>query len=194
MKRNSLFITSFLLLVLLVSACAPSYANPVKLNEPTYVPGKLSQVSLAGIPTPAPNSCLVRAVDLIGAWVTAGAKENDPFSFTSQDEKPCQGTFNADILPLFIQANLWYPGAPSCRTCHTADVNYSYARMDLSSYQGILAGSGRDSASAKGQDILGGGNWQQARLFDLLSSGQMPPETPEGTNPKGPLVHAGALK
>ncbi len=185
-------LSMFLLLVMLAAACGPSYANPAKLVQPTYMPGKISQASLADIQTPAPNSCLVRALDLIGAWDAAGAKETDPFPFTSVDGRQCHGTFEADVQPLFVQANRWYAGAPSCRICHTADVNYAYARMDLTSYEGIIAGSGRESANAKGQDILGSGKWDQSRLYSMLSTGQMPPTQPEGSNPKGPLVHAGA--
>jgi len=193
MKRTLNFLIP-LLLVILVSACYPSYTNPVTLNLPTYVPAKNQNVSLAAIQTPAPNSCLVRAVNLIGAWVKAGSPEKDPFNFDSVAGKPCQGTFEADILPLFIQANLWYAGAPSCRTCHNADIDHSYVRMDLSSYQGILAGQARESSNTKGQDILGGGNWEQSTLYSILSSGQMPPEQPPGLDPNGPLVFAGASK
>jgi hypothetical protein len=40
--------------------------------------------------------------------------------------------------------------------------------MDLSSYAGILAGSRRASADAKGNDILGSGNWGQSKLNEHL--------------------------
>jgi hypothetical protein len=131
----------------------------------------------------------VYAVDLIGAWVSAQVPEIEPFSFTDTNGNQCQGAFNADVLPLFTQANLWYSGALSCRTCHGPDVEVSYARMDLSSYEGILAGTGRDSADVKGEDILGGNNWEQSDLYDVLSNGEMPPEQPSGLNPKGPLIY-----
>jgi mono/diheme cytochrome c family protein len=143
----------------------------------------------AGIQEAAPEACPVYAIDLIGAWVAAKTPETEAFSFTDINGKTCQATFSADVLPLFSQANLWYTGALSCRTCHGPDVQISYARMDLSSYQGILAGMGRASASEKGDDILGGGNWEQALLYNALSKGQMPPEKPAGVNPKGPLIY-----
>ena len=40
--------------------------------------------------------------------------------------------------------------------------------MDLSSYAGILAGSRRANAEPKGNDILGGGNWDDALLHKML--------------------------
>jgi len=152
------------------------------------VPPAPYQVSFAGIQPPPPGTCSVHAVDLLGAWVGANVPEKEPFNFTDTNGKQCQGTFDVDVLPLFTQANLWYTGALSCRTCHGPDVEVSYARMDLSSYQGILAGMGRDSAEATGEDILGGNNWQQSDLYDVLSNGEMPPEQPAGLNPKGPLI------
>jgi hypothetical protein len=159
---------------------------------PKYTAAGLANLSLEGFHLPDATSCSIHAVDLIGAWVTAGSPETDPFSFTDINGKSCQGTFDADVLPLFITANLWYAGAPSCRTCHGPDVSISYARMDLSSYQGIMAGMARESTQAKGDDILGGGNWEKAELNNVLSSGQMPPNKPAGLDPKGPLIAAGS--
>jgi hypothetical protein len=194
MKQNSMLMITFLLLGVLSSACYGSFKNPAQLNMPAYMPARPPGFSFEGSVMPAPTSCPVHAVDLIGAWVAAGSPEKDPFPFTDINGKPCQGAFEADVLPLFGQANLWYPGALSCRTCHGPDVNVSYARMNLSDYQGILAGSGRESVDSKGQDILGGGNWEQATLYNMLTTGQMPPNTPKGLAPKGPLVYAGVSK
>ncbi len=179
-------------LTLLLGACYPAYANPIRLAVPSQVP-QARVVSLAGLTLPSPKTCLVHAVDLIGAWVAAGSPERDPFAFNDAGGRPCHGSFDADVLPLFQQANLWFPGALSCRTCHGPDVNTAYARMDLSSYQGILAGSGRASASEKGEDILGGGNWQDAMLYEQLSQGEMPPNGPKGRHPRGPVVPAGTV-
>ena len=190
---NKIFRTVALLVMsVLIVSCAPK--QPVIHEWPVYVSIKHTRLSLAGIKTPAPGGCRVHAVDLIGAWVAANTPEKDPFSFTDVDGKSCQGTFEADVLPLFSTANLWYSGAPSCRTCHGPQVEISYVRMDLSSYQGILAGKGRESASSKGEDILGGNNWEQADLYKALNGRQMPPNQPGGLDPKGPLVFAGSPK
>lgn len=176
---------------LLVNACQGTGKHPVMTAWPKYIPVQLPALSLVGIHAPAPESCQVRAVNLIGAWVNAGTPEQDAFPFTDINGKSCQGTFDADVLNLFIQANFWYAGAPSCRTCHGPDISNSYARMDLSSYQGILAGSARESADSKGNDILGGGNWEQAELYTVLTKGEMPPNRPATVNPEGPLISAG---
>jgi hypothetical protein len=63
--------------------------------------------------------------------------------------------------------------------------------MDLSSYAGILAGSRRQSADAKGNDILGAGDWEKSTLYRVLFTTWMPLGRPQTTNEKGPLVLAG---
>jgi len=148
----------------------------------------------ASSPSYVPGQCTVRALDLIGAWVMAKTPETDAFPFTDLVGNACQGTFTADVLPLFDQSNLWYPGAPSCRTCHGPDVQISYARLNLSDYQGILAGSGRSSADAKGDDILGGGDWEKSDLYSALFHGEMPPNRPANVVPSGPLIKAGVTR
>ncbi len=190
-KSQLVWVRWILLLGLLLSACA----GPVKkVDMPKYNPPAPPQVSFAGLQVSAPGGCRVSAVDLIGAWVTAGTPEKDPFDFKDVNGKACQGVFAQDVLPLFTQANLWYAGAPSCRTCHGPDVNVSYARMNLSDYQSILDGSGRESTSAKGTDILGGGAWDKSTLYTMLTTGQMPPDQPDGTNVQGLLITAGKAK
>jgi hypothetical protein len=185
---------SLILTCLLASGCYGTNKNPKLLDLPKYVPVAATSFSLQGIHAPSPQSCTVGAVDLLGAWVAAGAPENDPFDFNDVNGKTCQGAFSEDILPLFNQPNLWYPGAISCTSCHSQDVTVSYARMNLSDYQGILAGSGRSSADAKGEDILGGGKWQDAKLFEVLSKGEMPPNRPADIPVQLLLVSAGKPK
>lgn len=180
-----------LLLSVFFSSCYPDTKNPVVTDWPDYVPFEGSQISFEGIAPPPEGSCQVHAVDLLGAWVTAGSPEIETFSFSDTAGKQCQGLFEADILPVFSQANLWYANAPSCRTCHGPDVEISYGRLDLSSYQGITAGAGRESADSKGEDILGGGNWESSTLYKVLVGGEMPPSQPAEANPQGLVVHAG---
>ena len=191
--KYSLFVI-LLLTSLLASACYGTNKNPKLIDLPKYLPVALTGVSLDGIQEPSPQSCSVHAVDLLGAWVTAGSPEKDPFAFSDVGGKNCEGTFADDISPLFSHPNLWYPGGLSCTSCHSQDVTTSYARMDLSSYQGILAGSGRASADAKGEDILGGGNWEAAKLHEVLSKGEMPPNQTSAPQLLGPLVSAGKAK
>lgn len=121
------------------------------------------------------NKCQVRAVDLLGAWVEAGAPETDPFSFTDMNGVDCQASFDADVFPLFNESQVWYHGASSCTACHNSALaaNRS-AGLDLSTYAAILAGSGRESADvAKGNSILG--NWTASKLFLALNTeGEVP--------------------
>jgi hypothetical protein len=174
-----------------LSACQGHRLQRKEYNIPKPEPAGRSSISFTGFQPAEVGSCTVRLGELIGAWVMANSPETDPFPFTDARGQSCEGSFEADILPAFTQANLWYPGALSCRTCHGPDVTMSYARMDLSSYQGIMAGSSRASADSKGDDILGGGRWQDSTLYDVLNSGEMPPNQPAGQNPMGPLVRAG---
>jgi hypothetical protein len=182
----------FLVFALLLSACGGSGDHPVLTTYPKYAPVEVAAVNLSGVQASAPEKCTVRSVDLIGAWVAAKTPETDPFPFTDVNGKACQGTFAADVLPIFTEANFWYAGAPSCRTCHGQDVTTSYARLDMSTYQGILAGSGRASVDAQGDDILGGGDWEQSKLYHQLVEGEMPPLRPATVDPKGPLIAAGS--
>ena len=191
MNRGLRLWVLFLSLSLLLSACQGRGTEITNYNLPQYQPVGQSSISYKGVNPPEPASCSVRLGDLVGAWVTAGAPETDPFPFTDAQGKSCQGTFEVDVLPAFTQANLWYPGALSCRTCHGPDVQVSYARLDLSSYQGIMAGSSRADVNSNGDDILGGGSWLDSTLYEVLSKGEMPPNQPAGLNPMGPLVTAG---
>jgi hypothetical protein len=81
-------------------------------------------------------------------------------------------------------------------TCHNANITAASAQMDLSSYAGILAGSRRTSADAKGNDILGAGDWnaslmnQQLFVLKLMPFGRPPGAVAD----EGPTVFAGRPK
>lgn len=157
--------------------------------------------TLAAATLPAPDfsvqttqldQCRIAAVNLIGAWVSSGYPETDVFPFTDIDGKDCEGTFPNDVHPLFLESNLWYPGALSCSSCHNPDIAVSSAQMDLSSYEGILAGSRRTSPDAQGTDILGGGDWEESLLYDVLFVRKfMPLGRPPDAPAEGPVVFAG---
>jgi hypothetical protein len=192
MRTKQILTVLILLTSFLLSSCSALAKKPALTAWPKYASVGLPNLGLEGIHPPTANSCSIYALDLIGAWVNAKSPEKDSFSFTDGNGKACQGTFDADVLPLFTTANLWYAGAPSCRTCHGPDVAVSYARLDLSSYQGIMAGMARESEKSKGDDILGGGNWEKSELYNVLNNGLMPPKRPAGVGPKGPLLAAGS--
>jgi hypothetical protein len=159
---------------------------PVSGAKPTL---RVQQVSFGA------GQCSVAALDLLGDWVTAGKPESAPFDFQSETDQTCQATFPQDVLPLFTQSNIWFDGAIACSTCHGADVTKSAAKMSLVDYASIIAGSRRDNASTKGNDILGDGtNWSQAKLYIMISSRQMPMGRPADSPQKGPIIHVGTIK
>jgi hypothetical protein len=193
MQNHKLLVAILIGAVVWLSACGAPNTQQLGTPMPTMIPATPPQfIVLPVTPTAAgQQTCQVHAVDLLGAWASAGAPETDPFSFTSVSGDTCKGTFAADIQPLFKTSNLWYEGAPACVVCHYADVGVAWAQLDLSSYAGIMAGSRRPSDTEKGGTILGDGNWEKAILLTQLKSGRMPPGGAPGRNPQGPVVSAG---
>ena len=160
---------------------------------PTLIPATLPVFgSGGGKEAAAAGQCRATAEVLLSAWVSSGHTEKDPFKFTDQNGSNCEAIFK-DIQQLFIEGNLWYSGALPCASCHNSDLATASANMDLSSYNGIIAGAKRTSPDAKGTDILGGGNWDQAILRDMLFVKKlMPLGRPPGAVPEGgPTIAAG---
>ncbi|MCB8948642.1 MAG: c-type cytochrome [Ardenticatenaceae bacterium] len=138
----------------------------------------------------AADSCEVYAVDLIGAWVDAGAPELDPFAFTDSNDLDCAGSFDADILPLFSTENAWFEGSQACTECHFDNSEDSRHEMDLSSYAGIMLG-GDVLSDPPGVAIIIPGNWSDSKLRARLRNNRMPPGWEfdiEETNRDGPLL------
>ncbi|MEW5940014.1 MAG: hypothetical protein AB1750_10155 [Chloroflexota bacterium] len=134
----------------------------------------------AATPQFGAGECEVYAVKLIGAWVDAGAL-NGAFDFTSESGAACEGTFEADILPLFTQNNVWFEGSQACVGCHFAASESSAHQMNLSTYEGILLGA--DTLEAPpGVSILGQSepnvgpfDWEHSKLRERLRNNRMPP-------------------
>lgn len=194
-----IFLVTFLGCGLSLSNCLAAQPQVERTPIPTLIPATLPARGPAA-QVAAFNRCQVAAVDLIGAWVSAGYSETQPFTFTDVQGRTCEATFK-DVQPLFLESSLWYPGALGCASCHHADVNSASARLDLSTYQGMLMGARRTTASAKGEDIFGGGAWEQSMLYQVLfaPNGQtpggrplMPLGRPSDVPAAGPLVYAGA--
>ena len=144
---------------------------PVTTPIPTLIPATLPAPKVGAEAVAAKPKCRVAMVDLLSAWVSAGYPETEAFEFTDIKGQTCTATFKDDVQKLFLEANLWYDGAPACTTCHNADVAKSQKNMDLSSYAGILAGSNRvGEKAAKGDDILGGGDPAKALLIQMLTA------------------------
>jgi hypothetical protein len=138
------------------------------------------------------NKCQVAAVDLIGAWVSAGYPESGGFQFTGADGSTCEGTFPEDVQPLFVNSNLWYAGALACSSCHNAALLTSNGGLDLSSYEGMRLGTRRPDLSETGDDLFAAGDWEGSVLYDWLFLRKhiplaRPPELAAG----GPVIFAG---
>ncbi len=168
---------------------------------PTLLPATLPAPKVGSEALAAAPKCYISAVNLIGAWVSAKYPEKEPFSFTDAKGTNCTGSFPSDVQKLFATPNLWYDGAPSCTTCHYADLAKSQKNMDMSSYAGIIAGSNRLNNSPQGIDILGGGNWDNALLHKILYAPDgkteigrpaMPLGRPASVPADGPVISAGS--
>lgn len=174
--------------------------QPERTSIPTLVAATLPAPKVGSEVEPLGPKCQISAVEFLGAWVAAGYPETDPFEFTDATGKDCTATFSGDVQRLFIEANLWYDGAPACTTCHYADVQKSTMNLDLSSYAGILAGSGRANGEAQGKDILAGGDWENSLLYQMVyaPNGQsiigrqvMPLGRPLTAPANGPMLFVG---
>ncbi|HLB64821.1 MAG TPA: hypothetical protein VJJ46_08250 [Anaerolineales bacterium] len=127
------------------------------------------------------------AVELIGAWASAGAPESDPFTFVGLDDQTYRATFETDVLPLFTTPNVWFAGAQACSLCHTADLESSAHELDLTSYEGILAGADRLEAPP-GEPILIPGDWQASSLRSRLRNNRMPTGVTPNVPRNGPEI------
>lgn len=148
---------------------------------PTLIPVKRSQPQ--PLENTAFNKCKVAPTDLIGAWVSAGHPETEPFPFTDLNGQSCEGTF-ADIQPLFAENSIWFPSSLGCTSCHNADLTDRSSGLDLTSYQGISLGTKRVAGSSSpGTDIFGSGDWEKSLLHDVLVNQGL---TPQGHSPDVP--------
>ncbi|MCP4168250.1 MAG: hypothetical protein GY759_20485 [Chloroflexi bacterium] len=133
------------------------------------------------------------AVDLVMAWVEAGVPETEVFGDYA-------ATFTDNVLPLFAEPGVWYEDAPACTSCHHTSLENSYHEMDLSSYEGIMAGGDRLSEPPGvplfGQSEIGADDydWDHGKIKERLRNNRMPPGMPfdiTEANRDGPLVQVG---
>jgi len=161
----------FWLSFIYVSACGFTFtcqraAHIVERTPvPTLIPVKHSE-SQVETGTIEFKKCEVAATELIGAWVSAGSPDSEPFPFSDVNGGSCVGTFANDIQPLFIENSLWYQGSIGCVSCHNSALTERSAGLDLTSYTAIT----------KGKDILGGGAWESSSLFNVLVNQGLVPE------------------
>jgi len=183
--------------IVYISACG--FTLTCQQGQPLVARTPVPTLAAATLPAPdfsvaSPTfaRCRIAAVNLIGAWVSAGYSETDTFTFTDVDGKSCEANFTDDVQQLFLESSLWYPSALACASCHQPDMTVASAQMDLSSYQGMLMGSRRVDG-AQGNDIFGGGVWENSLLYEMLYVRKyMPLGRPPEVPAEGPIVFAGS--
>ena len=149
-------------------SCNQALPIVVRTSVPTLIPVSHVEEGNGSEPVGEFDQCQVAATDLIGAWVTAGSPESEPFPFTDVSGNSCEGTYAEDVQHLFVENNFWYANALGCTSCHNAELTERSSGLDLSSYEGVLAGTNRSYEGATGTDILGDGDWEASLLHDVL--------------------------
>jgi hypothetical protein len=130
----------------------------VRTPIPTLIPREEPQEQAGPTDTNVEfNTCQVAAIDLIGAWVTAGHSKTEPFPFTDLNGQNCEATYE-DIQPLLRENSLWFPGSLGCTSCHNADLTDRSGGLDLSTYEAMSANA----------TLFGDGNWEGSLLHDVL--------------------------
>jgi hypothetical protein len=185
-----------------LSACGFTVTchQAAQLVERTPMPTLIPVKGVQAQPQPAENAasfnkCKVSATDLIGAWVSAGHPETDPFPFTDLNGQSCEGTF-ADIQPLFVENSIWFAGSLGCTSCHNADLTDRSGGLDLSSYQGISLGTKRVAGSSSpGTDIFGDGDLNKSLFYQVLTKQGMTPQghSPDVPPPSPVILYAGQM-
>ncbi|HFC11673.1 MAG TPA: hypothetical protein ENJ56_02420 [Anaerolineae bacterium] len=183
MKRNIVLsgILAVVLSMLLLVACQK---EPEPTATPKPAPTKESKPEPKPVQLSSDAGAAAKAVDLLGAWVSANAPEKDSFEYEGVDGKMYQGHFDEDILPLFTTNGVWFDNSPACSSCHFANSEESAHEMNLTTYAGILAGADvledPPGVSILGQATPGEGefNWGEAKLRHRLRDNRMPPGFP----------------
>ncbi len=197
------YILLFATLAVALAACSPGPAAHAVATATARAEAEAAATAEAETATKSPQEssapvlgkgeCEVAAVDLIGAWVDAGASDTEAFTFTATDGSTCQGTFAEEILPFFTQSGMWFENSPACNSCHNGNTETSLHEMDLNTYEGIMKGADVLS-SPPGAPIIVPGDWHASKLRGRLRNNRMPPGMPfditEG-NRNGPTVMAG---
>ncbi len=170
-----LFVLAVWFSIVYISACGMTFTchKAVPIVERTPIPTLIPAGQSAAQPPAASgvfDKCEVSAVELIGAWVSAGSPETDPFPFTDAHGAPCEGTYAQDVQQLFVENSMWYAGAIGCVSCHNSELSARSGGLDLTSYEAMHMGAGRADASAKGSDIFGEGVWNRSSLYTILTT------------------------
>ena len=160
----------------------------------------VSMPAMAEISESTPGAA--KAVDLMAAWVKAGAP-NGAFSYKDMSGNASNGTFDADILPLMTEDNIWGDDLASCASCHSGNTEESLHEMDMTSYAGMMLG-GDVLAKPPGVALFGQSkvgatdyDWGHSKMKQRLRDNRMPPGIEfdiTESNRDGPCLDAKGMK
>jgi len=176
---------AFWLSIIYISACGLTFTCRQALPAvertpiPTLIPKSHSDAQMEMNVTEF-NKCETTAMDLIGAWVVSGASESELFTFTDANGQSCNGMYTDDVQPLFVENSIWRVGEIGCVSCHNASSDDGNGGLDMLSY---------DVISASG--ILGNGDWEKSRLYEVLSQGLVPQGHSADVSASNPVIFAG---
>jgi hypothetical protein len=116
------------------------------------------------IPTSVPRDGPNGEVLIVEDWIDAGAPDGD---FMDRDD--ITRNFDDDVLPLFTEPDVWFPGSLSCDSagCHTG-IGGAHD-LDMGSYDGILLG-----ADAGEEPIVIPFDAEESPLRQRLRNNRMP--------------------
>ena len=193
MKKNPLTVILFGILLVIISLALSSCGQESPPSSVEVDTGESEEIDFSELDTGA----AIRAVDLLEAWVIAGAPDNEPFDYVGVDGNIYHALYEIDIHPLFAKNDIWFEDSQACSGCHFGNLESSYHEMDLGTYEGIMKG-GDTISEAPGVPILGqseiGSNdydWDHSKLRERLRNNRMPPGWPfdiTETNRDGPCV------
>ncbi|MBK7451180.1 MAG: hypothetical protein IPJ47_17955 [Anaerolineales bacterium] len=159
--------------IVFVNACGLSFSCKrgelavARTPIPTMIPATLPAMEIASSASVDPDKCHVAGV----GWWVHGLKlvhQDQVFEFTDANGVSCEATF-ADVSPLFHSSQPLVFGLALLCLLSLCDTGCFPAQLDLSSYDGIIAGSRRADDAPKGTDILGGGKWTSSLLYQFLA-------------------------
>ncbi|HEX6303899.1 MAG TPA: hypothetical protein VFZ76_06900, partial [Anaerolineales bacterium] len=162
-----------LLVVLIFSSCGPTVTPiPPPSDTPT---AEVSEPEAETAGETAAAGDAVKAVDLLAAWVDAGAPEGESFQYTGIDGNGYEATFEVDVLPLFTENGIWFEGSQACTGCHFDVSENSYHELDLNTHEGILLGADSLSDPDDPEEIITPGDWSASSLRARMRNNRMPP-------------------
>lgn len=122
-----------------------------------------------GITNTTPRDGPGNEVLTVRTWIDQGAFKTPP---------PMTLTFSEDVLPLFTENSVWFPGSLGCNTvgCHTGPGGAH--DLDMGSFRGIIRGAE--------EPIVAAGNPQTSELIERLRNNRMPMGVPPSVPRDGP--------